>query len=95
MQDNNSMRKQAYLLLLRKKLVKHAREIYDYSSGGPAAVEEYNATCFLIKKTKTLGEILRVARDMNLNLSEAVQLILFPLVEGVEREDLIEVPESW
>lgn len=93
--DASSMRKKAYLILLKKKLVKQAREEYDYSSGGTEAIEQYKVYCHLIKKAKNLGEILRVARDMNLNVAEAIQLILYPLVEGIEREDLVDAPETW
>lgn len=93
--DASSMRKKAYLFLLKQKLVAHARQEYDYSAGGSEAVEQYKVQCHLIKKARNLGEILRVARDMNMNVAEAVQLILFPLVEGIEREDLLDAPETW
>lgn len=99
MQDTTSevisLRKKAYLILLKQHLVKRARVEYDYSVGGAGAIEQYKVFCLLIKKAKNLGELLRVARDMNLNLSEAVEIILSPLVEGVEKEDLVDAPETW
>ncbi len=93
--DASSLRKKAYLILLKRKLTNLAREAYDYSPGGFEAIEEYKISCHLIKRAKTLGELLRVARDMNLNVAEAVQLILFPLVEGIEKSDLVDAPETW
>ena len=93
--DTSSMRKHAYLLLLKKKLVQHAREVYDYSSGGEECIEQYKVSCHMVKKARTLGALLRVAHDMDLNVSEAIELVLFPLVEGVERADLADIPETW
>ena len=93
--DAISLRKKAYIILLKKRLAKLAREEYDYSSGGKEAVVEYHAACSMIKKAKNLGELLRVAREMNLDLSEAIRLVLYPLVEGIDRDDLVDAPETW
>lgn len=93
--DEGSLRKHAYLILLKKQLVKRARQNYDYSPGGKDAVLDYRVTCHLIKKAKNLGEVLRIARDMELDLGEVVHLILHPLVEGIEKEDLVDTPETW
>jgi hypothetical protein len=93
--DASSLHKRAYLILLKRKLISHAREVYNYSAGGKSSVEQYNLSCYQIKKAKNLGALLRIAHDMNMNVSEAVYLILFPLVEGISRVDMLDMPESW
>ncbi len=93
--DPGTLKKQAYLCLLKNRLVKYARSAYDYSAGGEEAVEQYKVTCYLIRKAKNLGELLRVAHDMNLDVPEVVKLVLYPLVDGINKEDLAGAPETW
>ena len=86
--------KEAYMTIMRKRFALVARQFFDQSAGGPEAVEEYRVRTHLIKKVRTMGGLLQVAHEMNLDVATVVRLCLQPFI-GVERKDFVNAPEKW
>jgi len=85
---------EVYLFHLKQTLIKEARETYNDSLGGPGAIQEYKYALRRIKSAPTLGDLFRVARDMNLGLGSTLRLALNSFVD-LDIADLQEAPEKW
>lgn len=84
----------AYLLELKRSLIKEVRERYNYSPGGKKAVQEYNYALRRIVTAPTIGDLFRVARDLRLGLGDTLKAAI-GIFTDIDSEDLLEVPETW
>jgi hypothetical protein len=85
---------ETYLLKLKRSLIKEVRERYNYSPGGKKAVQEYNYNIKRIVVAPTIGDVFRVARDLNIGLESTLRAAIGIIID-IDHADLQEVPESW
>ena len=82
---------EAYLFLLKKKLLKVARERYNYEC---CSLKEYKYFVHRIQKAPTVGDVFRVVKDMELGAASALRIAISSFVD-IDEDDFVEAPETW
>jgi len=89
------MQRQEYLEHLKSHLTRIARGNFENYGGGKVEAENYRVLSRRISYSHSIGELIRIAREMGLSLPAAIKVMLSSTVEDFDNREFEDTPLSW